>query len=145
LELAAVGGGERCDKRLLRRVEALVQPLQSPNAGTRHVDDDAPLVLLIADARHEPITFELIQQRMHVTAIDQQSSSKRRLTDSPSFGEGAQHDEMLTAQAGAGKPIRNQASGRCGDLAHEPARQLRDPAGRVVGSVVCRRIGHVTI
>lgn len=69
-ELATVRGGERRDKRLLRGLDSPVESFQCPSAGWRQVDENAPLVLLVADARHQAIAFELTQQCMHVTAIN---------------------------------------------------------------------------
>ena len=52
--------------------------------------------------------------------------------------------EMLAAQAVAGERVRDEARGRRGELASEPARQLPDSAGRVVCGSVCWLGCHAT-
>jgi hypothetical protein len=137
MELAAVCGCERRDKRLLRRFDSLVEAFQGPASGRRQVDEHAALVVLIADARHQTIAFELTQQSMHVTAVNRQAASQFRLAGGAPFGEGAQDDEMLAAQAVARERLRDEVSGRRGELAGQPARQLPHSAGRVIRGSAC--------
>jgi hypothetical protein len=145
MELAAVGVGERREKCLLRGFDSVVEASQHADSSRRQVDENAALVMLIADARHQAFAFELTQQSMHVAAVNRQASSECRLAGGPPFSEGAQHDEMLATQAVAGERVRDETRGRRGELASEPARQLSDSAGRIVGGSVCSLGRHVTI
>ena len=143
MELAPVGGWQGRDKRRLRSFDALIEAFQRAGAGGRQGAEDAPLVILCAHAREQAIAFELTQQRMHVTAVNRQAPAEGGLAVGPAFGEGAQHDEMLAAQAVVRECVGDEASGGGGELAREPAWQLPDPLGRLVRGCVGYVGSHV--
>lgn len=111
LELSAVRARQRREERLLRGLDSTVEAFQGARAGGRDVDEHAPAVVRVTHARDEPVSFELTEEGVHVTAVDQQASPERRLTRRSPLGEGAQHDEMLPTQALGRERVGDKAGG----------------------------------
>ena len=122
--------------------DSLVEAFQCAGARRSEIDEHPAAVVLIADARDVATLLELAEQGVDFASIDQEAPSEGGLACRSTVGEGAEHEEVRAAKTIGGERVSNQA-GRCrGQLACEPARQSRDPFGRVVFGQVRVGPGH---
>jgi hypothetical protein len=79
LQLAPLGRIERREQRVLRLLDAGVEPLQQAHPGRRQPDHVATAVLIVALARDQAVALQVADHRDHVAAVDQQAPAQRRL------------------------------------------------------------------
>lgn len=124
LQLAALNGREGLEQGILGVLDAGVEPLQGLSAGGGEPNQVAATISLVAGARDEPVTLEVVDDRDHVAAVDRQSAPERRLASWPLFVERDEHAEVVPADPGRREPLADQAVRveRC--LVQQPAREL---------------------
>jgi hypothetical protein len=152
-QLAAVGGGQGFEQRVLRRPHLRLQPLERVGPGRRQAYDVAAAVALVADARHEAVALELVEHRVQVAAIDPQAAAELGLARRALLVEGEHDSEVLAAVARLAERVGDEAAGIERDLAEEPARQdgealrsvhVAKPSRGIVGVATHRVISLVT-
>jgi hypothetical protein len=90
------------------------------------------MVVRIADARHQAISFEVAQQGMHsLRSIDRRRPSAAWLA-APRSARALSTMTCCRRRAVPGHRLADEASGRRGHLARQPAGQLPHAARRVV-------------
>jgi hypothetical protein len=129
-QLAALTGREGLEQGILGILDAGVEPLQGLSAGGRQPNQVAATISLVAGARDEAVTLEVVDDRDHVAAVDRQSAPERRLAGWPLIVERDEHREVVPADSGRREALADQPVRVKRRLVQQPARELGQPPRR---------------
>lgn len=123
-QLAALNGRQGLKHGILGILDAGVEVLQGLTAGGREPNHVAATISLVAGARDEAVTLEVVDNRDHVAAVDRQSAPECCLTSWPLIVERDEHGEVVPADPGRREALADQPVRVKRRLVQQPAREL---------------------